>query len=373
MTRQRRAAPDAIRIGTAHSRPGHLTYGTFDAVRLPTGEMDAFPVIIAQGTRPGPVLWLTANIHGSEYDGLAAIHQLLAPELVEQLSGTVVAIPTLSPAGLRTGERSPYYLRGKDPNRLFPGPDFDSAGNAHHPSALEIAYARLFEHIRATADYLIDLHDYGISAIPFAFRDPVIYRAPREKAAAQKLQQTLGAMLDALGLTVVNEYVSDEYLKMNLHRSVSGAALNTARIPAVTVEIGGQRMVNVVNVRAVVTGIRNVMRWAGMLPGPREPITGVPVLDLGYPVRRTTHPRVPQACIVQHLVQPGDRVQAGDPLARMVDIYGRPTGPDNGLLRSSHDGFVIGLFPGIAFYPNDAILGLAIRDNSELIIQVSQR
>ena len=373
MTDQHRDSPDPIQIGTAHSRPGQLAYGVFDAVKLPTGEMDAFPVIIAQGTQPGPVLWLTANIHGSEYDGLAAIHRLLEPELVEQLAGTVVAIPTLSPAGLRTGERSPYYLRGKDPNRLFPGADFDNSDDAHHPTALEMAYARLFERIQATADYLIDLHDYGASAIPFAFRDPVLYRTPRDKAVAQKLQKTVGSMLDALGLTVVNEYVSDEYLKMSLHRSVSGAALNTARIPAVTVEIGGQRMVNVVHVNAVVTGIRNVMRWAGMLPGTREPITGVQVVDLGYPVRRTTHPRVPQACIVQHLVQPGDTVRAGDPLARMVDIYGRPTGSDNGLLRSSYDGFVIGLFPGIAFYPNDAILGLAIRDDSELIIQVPQR
>ena len=364
--------PASIQIGTAHSQPGHITYGAFDAVKLPTGETDAFPVIIAQGAESGPVLWLTANIHGSEYDGLAAIHHLLVPELVSQLSGTVVAIPTLSPAGLRTGERSPYYLRGKDPNRLFPGLDSGSSNNSQQPSALENAYARLFERISATADYLIDLHDFGIDAIPFAFRDPVFYRTSREKTVAQKLQQTIGAMLDALGLTVVNEYVSDEYLKLNLHRSVSGAALNTARIPAVTIEIGGQGMVNMTHVRAVAAGIRNVMRWAGMLPGPREEIAGVPVLDLGYPVRRTTHPRVPQACIVQHLVRPGDVVQAGDPLVRMVDIYGQPVGPDDGLLRSAHDGFVIGLFPGIAFYPNDAVLGLAIRDTSDLIIQLPQ-
>ena len=72
MTDQHRDSPGPIQIGTARSRPGQLAYGVFDAVKLPTGEMDAFPVIIAQGTQPGPVLWLTANIHGSEY-GLAAI------------------------------------------------------------------------------------------------------------------------------------------------------------------------------------------------------------------------------------------------------------------------------------------------------------
>ena len=174
---------------------------------------------------------------------------------------------------------------------------------------LEMASRRLFERIRIRR-LPIDLHDYGASAIPFAFRDPVLYRTPRDKVVAQKLQKTVGAMLDALGLTVVNEYVSDEYLKMSLHRSVSGAALNTARIPAVTVEIGGQRMVNVVHVQAVVTGIRNgalggdvarhasrspAFRWSSRLPG-------------------AAHHASPRAPGVHRPAsgQPGDTVRAGD-------------------------------------------------------------
>lgn len=362
----------SIRIGTAHSRPGEIVYGAFEAVPLPTGGADSFPVIIAQGqSGPGPVLWLTANIHGAEYNGVAVIHHLLTPDLLTHLRGTVIAIPTLSPAGLRVGQRSPYYLNGKDPNRLFPGlPGTDEHEDAHPPSAVELAYARLFEQIDATADYLIDLHDFGINAIPFAFRDPVFYRAPRDRPIAVRLQKTVGEMLTALGLTVIHEYTSERYLKLSLHRSVSGAALNRARIPAITIEIGGQRAVNVSYVQAVVVGIRNVMRWAGMLPGPTEPLPPVPVIAPDYPVRRTTHPRVPQACLVHHLVRPGDWVRAGDPVARMVDIYGRPLGDDGGLLRTEFDGFVIGLFPGMAFYPNEAILGLAIRDHSDLVIQV---
>jgi predicted deacylase len=361
-----------IQIGTAHSQPGEIVCGEFDAVPLPTGGSDSFPVIIAQGhTAAGPVLWLTANIHGGEYNGLATLHQLIRPDLLAQLTGTVIAIPTLNPAGLRIGERSPYYLRGKDPNRLFPGlVGSEDEDEGVSPSALEIAYERLFELVDATADYLIDLHDYGIRAIPFAFRDPIFYREARDKPVARKLQRTVGEMLDALGLTVVNEYASDKYLQMNLHRSVSGAALNRARIPATTIEIGGQLTVNVSSVQAVVVGIRNVMRWAGMLPGSYEPMPDVPIMRPGFPVRRTTHPRVPEACIVHHLVRPGDTVRAGDAVARMVDIYGRPVGSEDGLLRADYDGFVMGLFPGIAFYPNEAVMGLAIHDDGDLIVQV---
>jgi uncharacterized protein len=365
-----------IQIGTAYSEPGKLVYGTFDAVPLPTGGSDVFPIIIAQGeSDTKPVLWLTANIHGGEYDGVAVIHHLLTPELLGHLNGTIVAIPTLNPAGLRTGERSPYYLNGKDPNRLFPGlPNVDTPEQSAPPSALEAAFARLFEHIDATADYLIDMHDYGIQAIPFAFRDPVFYREPRDRPSAVRLSHGVDSMLTALGLTVVNEYGSGNYLSMSLHRSVSGAALHRARIPAITIEIGGQRVINTAHVGAVVIGIRNVLRWAGMLPGPAEPLPpDVPVLSPGYPIRRTTHPRVMQACIVHHLVRPGDTVYAGMPVARMVDIYGRPVGNDSGLLHSAYDGFVLGLFAGAAFYPNEAILGLAIRDNSELVLPIPGR
>lgn len=364
-----------IVIGTAKSTPGTLVYGEFEAVPLPTGGADSFPVIIAQGQNAdGPVLWLTANIHGGEYNGIATVHRIVTDELLRELTGTIVAIPSLNPAGLRTSERSPYYLHGKDPNRLFPGsPDLEATQANASPLALEVAYARLFERIDATADYLIDLHDYGIQSIPFVIRDPVFFREPRDRASAVKLQEAVGAMLDTMGLTVVNEYASKRYVEMDLHRSVSGATLNRARIPAVTVEIGGYRQVNHANVNAAVAGIRNIMRWAGMLPGKPEPIVDAPVIKPAYAVRRATHPRVPAACIVHRLVTPGNPVTPGEPVARMVDMHGRPVGTDDGLLRSEHEGFVLGTFAGIAFYPNEAVFGLAIRDSSSLVVQVPRR
>jgi predicted deacylase len=361
----------SLLIGTAHSKPNSIVYGTIEAVPLPTGSTESFPVIVAQGkSSSGPVLWLTANIHGAEYDGIAVIHGLLTSDLLSKLTGTIVAIPTLSPAGLLDSERSPHYLHGKDPNRLFPDlPILEESNDAEPLSAMELAFARVFERIDATADYLIDLHNYGIRSIPFAFRDPIFYREPRDRPVAAKLQHTLGDMLDALGLTVVNEYPSDKYLKSNLHRSVSGSALNRARIPAVTIEIGGQRTVNTLFVQAVSTGIRNVMRWAGMLPGPFELMPDIPVIRPGFPVRRTTQPHVSEACLVHYLVEPGDRLETGDPVAKMVDIYGKPVGPEGGLLRTGSDGFVLGLFPRIAFYPNEPIMGLAVRDDSDLVVQ----
>src|SRR5437764_785966 len=143
-----------LEIGSACGQPGQLTYGMLEAVGLPSGGSDNFPIIIAQGPYDGPVLWLTASIHGAEYTGIQVIHQLMTAELVEHLHGAVVAVPTLNPAGLRTVDRSAYYLRGQDPNRLFPAPPRRVVATPDFPtSALELAYQRLFEHITRTGDY----------------------------------------------------------------------------------------------------------------------------------------------------------------------------------------------------------------------------
>jgi predicted deacylase len=359
-----------LEIGSAKGQPGSLSYGTLEAVPLPSGGLDVFPIIIAQGEQDGPVLWLTASIHGAEYTGIIAIHQLLTPDLVRHLRGAIVAVPTLNPAGLRTLERAAYYLPGQDPNRLFPMPAPKRSPLAVEGPLppLELAYQRLFKHITDTADYLIDLHNFPIGAIPFALRDPVYYRGVRDRIAAQQLQSRVGEMLSAFGLTIINEFASADYLKKNLHRSVSGAALNTSHIPSFTAELGGYLTVDPAIVAATVTGLRNVLRWAGMLDGPPEPITTVRTISTGYPLRRTQHPFAPHSGIVHYLVKAGDMINSGDPVARLTDIFGRPVGDDEGLVRTETGGLVLALLHGAICYQNDPLLSLAIRDDSDLVL-----
>ncbi|GAB4435511.1 MAG: succinylglutamate desuccinylase/aspartoacylase family protein [Anaerolineae bacterium] len=364
-----------LEIGTAKGQPGRLAYGAVDAVPLPTGDFDRFPIVIAQGREPGPTLWLTASIHGNEYTGLAVLHRLLDDDLARRLRGAVVAAPTLNPAGLRAGTRSAYYLGGADPNRLFPAPPLagEAEGDATEPpSALESAYRRLFDVIRGTADYLIDLHCASIASIPFAFIDPVFYREggdgpDGDKATTNRLYETVQGMAEAFGLSVIREFVSREYLSKKLHRSVSGALLNLAHIPAFTAELGSSFVVDRAARDAAVAGLRNVMRWAGMLDGPMEPVAGVPIIRPGYPVRRMVHPRVPCSCIVHYLVNPGDAVRQGQPVAELRDIYGRPA-TDDGLLRTDHDGHVLAVFNGALFFENEAIMTLAVSDEREMVL-----
>jgi predicted deacylase len=169
-------------------------------------------------------------------------------------------------------------------------------------------------------------------------------------------------MIGAFGHTIINEFPPEKYIDDKLHRSTSGAALLVGRIPAFTVELGTGHMPDPAIVTAAAAGTRNVMRWAGMLDGDFEPIGGIEVVDAGFPVRRRSTPRVDRECVVVHRVAPGDRVKTGDLVAEMRDVWGRPL--EDGVLRSEYDGFVVGRAQGIFFYPGDAVLGMAIRDDA---------
>jgi predicted deacylase len=259
----------------------------------------------------------------------------------------------------------------KDPNRLWPDgkPEKPQDPDKAPPSSLEQAYERLFDELAASADLLIDYHCSWIGSISFSFRDRVLYRgdqdAERYKAEAEALADRQDQMLRAYGHTIVNEFPVEKYIEEKLHRSTSAAALLLAKVPGFTVELGSGEMPDPAIIAASATGTRNVMRWAGMLDDAPEPIDGIQVVDPGFPVRRRGTPRVQEACIVYHLVKPGDLVKAGDPVAKVLDVWGRPLG--DGLLRAEYDGFVMGRSHGIYFYPGDAVLGMAVRDDAPLV------
>jgi len=357
-----------LHIGTARPQAGKLTYGTFDLFEHPTGGKDALPVVIAQGDPSGPTFWLTAGIHGPEHVGLQVIHQLLTRELIKRLHGTIIAIPALCPGGLLTKQRHPYYHDG-DPNRLFPdGKPRQEDLDENPPSVLELAYARLFDVIRGTEPVgWIDLHNAWTNSVSFIFRDRVLYRddgsareTKQRKGEADKLDGLLSQMCEAYGHPVVNESPPKHYLAQKLHRSTTASAVSVARFPALTMELGTGLMPDPDIVRASQVGLRNVFRWAGMLEGEREPITGIKLPRPGYPCRHRDTPRVSVPCIVRHLVEPGDIVKTGDDVGEVRDIWGRPVGEK--VLKSVYDGWVMGRHHGIVQYPGSPLYCMAIRD-----------
>lgn len=136
--------------------------GTRRTVDLPVSVLsDHTPVTMSvhvlHGRRPGPVLFVSAAIHGDEVIGVEIARRLLkapqleAPEL-EKLKGTVLVIPIVNAFGFLNHSR--YLPDRRDLNRSFPGSQRGSLAGR---------LANLFmSEIVNRADYGIDLHSAAI-------------------------------------------------------------------------------------------------------------------------------------------------------------------------------------------------------------------
>ena len=315
--------------------PGELAHGWFELAALSTGHVERLPVTILHGRAPGPVLWLTANIHGDEVTGLSVVHALVGADLLSELRGTIVAIPTLNPAGLHTRRRESFLDR-RDPNRLFPGFPDEPGADHERPSVLEVGYARLFAELRRED----------------------------ERPEALELARRLEQVCAWTHLPIVNEVPARRYLDAKLHRSTSGAALLQAKIPAITVELGLTGGVDPAARAIGIAAVLNVLRGAGMLPGQPAPIAGLRVPPLPFPVMRDLVPRARATGILHYLVEPGDVVRIGDRLATLSDIHGRPFA--GGEILAEHDGWILALPRGAVCFEGEAVVHMAVRDDGPL-------
>ncbi|MGM0683024.1 MAG: succinylglutamate desuccinylase/aspartoacylase family protein [Halobacteriota archaeon] len=385
-------------LGTASAEPGEVARGWLDVAELPTGTAERLPVVVANGPEDGPTLWLTGGVHGDEATGVAVVQDAvtaLAVEALAALAGTVVAVPVVSPAGLRRNARETYYA-DEDPNRHFPDADAESA---RPPKLQERIDARLYAAMTGetvedaggrdgpdrepvdppvaepagtgvVADALIDCHTAGVGSEPFAIRDRVLFGERRSENDAVALSDELGRLVDAFGFPTVREYPAAEYVEEDLQRSTAGAVLNEAGVPAFTAELGAHSVVDDGLVEAGVAGIAAVAVELGLLAGedvpgsvgePGDYLNPTPV---DFPVRRFRGPTTDVSGLIRHRVAAGDAFEEGDVLADVVAA----TGEERGAISADRDGYVLGRTEGLAVYEGDPTGSLAVRDDGDLVV-----
>lgn len=348
-------------IGTASSSPGELSYGWFEATKLPTGTPECLPVIIAEGSNPGPTLWVTGGLHGDEVTSIATAQDVMTDDLAATLTGNVVCMPILNPAGVRRNHRNSYYHE-EDPNRFFP---YGHADSESPPGVQELIDRRIFDRFSATADALVSLHTGWISERPFTILERVRYGADRSRRSATGLANRSRELAEAFGLPIVNEYDVEIQEEYGLHRSFECAAINTAGIPAIAPELGGPQVVSRRLREVGIEGVRNVMRYLDMLPDEPTPNPEAPDSPVEFPVKRVTGPISPTPGIVRHRIDAGDVIESGDPIADIVS----PHGCVETCVRSDMSGYILGRREGVSVYENDLLVSMAAHDNGELIVE----
>jgi uncharacterized protein len=244
-------APSPYTLGDLEAQPGSQVRG-YCEVNLGTSTV-ALPIAITHGTEPGPVLAVTAGIHGGEYVPMIAVRQFIRDLDPSRMRGTVVASLQSSPVAFqqRLAFRNP--LDGQNLNRSFPG---DPLGG---PTARLAAW--LWEHLLTRADYYVDCH---CGDLPEAL-DPFAGVAPGPDGA---LSEQGRAVADCFDVARIIE-----------ERLEGSAIFQAARagVAAALVEVGGQGRWSQAEADVQREGLLRVAALAGIVPAgggarPRLPL-----------------------------------------------------------------------------------------------------
>ncbi|WP_299624739.1 succinylglutamate desuccinylase/aspartoacylase family protein [uncultured Tenacibaculum sp.] len=192
------------------------------------------PVIIGKGIKDGPVLGITAVVHGNELNGMSVIQRLFNSIDLEKLSGTIIGIPVVNVPSILTNERR--FVDGVDLNRIMPG---DKDGNRS-----KVYANRIVNRIVKNFDYLLDLHTASFGRVnSYYIRADLSSKIAKQLALMQNPQ------------IILNAPPKDGTLR--------GAAADLG-IDAITVEVGDPDKFQKGMIRSSLTGVYNTLSFLKM-------------------------------------------------------------------------------------------------------------
>lgn len=115
----RKGEPQPFELDGTSVDPGTISTVDLPIARLPTGDWVHMPVVVAHGTKRGPVVWLSGAVHGDELNGVEIVRRVVQSLDPTLQSGTVLAVPMVNVFGVTAGSR--YLPDRRDLNRAFPG------------------------------------------------------------------------------------------------------------------------------------------------------------------------------------------------------------------------------------------------------------
>ena len=226
-----------MRIGTCQSSPGTIARGRLKVATY-QGKAVNIPVAIAEGTRPGPTIFISAGMHGDEINGIELLQRFLHRFDAKKLAGTVIFLPVLNVPGFEAQQREvPYDSR--DLNRSFGG----------HGTSLSHRIARtLMAEVVRRCLFGIDLHDSGTDAVLLPH---------------SRVHPGCGGTKE-LGLLFGTEIILDRAGEKGM------LAIESNRhhcLPVLTVEIGGAMIIWDRFLEEGLRGLTNILVAHQMLPG----------------------------------------------------------------------------------------------------------
>jgi predicted deacylase len=278
------------------------------------------PIHVWRAAAPGPIVFVTAAVHGDEVNGTGIVRALILDPPFKLETGALVLAPVVNMLGFDRHAR--YLPDRRDLNRCFPGFAGGSLAGRYA--------ATVFHEIVKKCDYGIDLHTAAVRRTNF----------PNVRANLKNPE--VRRIADAFGCELV---INSPGPKGSLRRSASHA-----RCPTIILEAGEVWKIESGVVQYGVRGIRNVLIELGMVNARqiRPPYQAH--------IEKTKWIRAESGGVLQFHVAPGDVVDKGQAIATNATLLGR----EQNVIHSPCGGIVLGMTTLPAVTPGDPICHIAI-------------
>ena len=273
---------------------------------------------IRRAIEDGPVVFVTAALHGDEINGCGAVRQLIQDEEFQLKRGAVVLIPVLN---LPAFERHSRYLPDRrDLNRSFPGSvDGSLAGR--------MAFT-IFNEIVTRCDYGIDLHTASVRRTN--------YPTVRGNMTDPKVRR----IAEAFGSEII---INNKGPKNSFRREACDAGC-----PTIIMEGGEVWKVEPGIVETAVRGIKNVLSELDMIGDIQESPAYQIVIE------KSKWVRAERGGFLDFHISPGDVVLKDQALATNTTILGE----GQSTLLAPYDGVVMGMTSLPSISPGEPVCNL---------------
>lgn len=307
-------------IGNMIVKPGTKVAGELPLVKLVTGNQISIPLYIFNGNTPGPVIWISAAIHGDEVGGVEIIRQVIEKINPKKLCGTLITVPIVNVHGFLNKER--YLPDRRDLNRSFPG-------SAKGSLASRIAYLFMTEIVNK-CDMGIDLHTGSNNRSNY----PQV-RSDLDNPETKRLCEIFGAPV------MVHSKIRDGSLR--------GAASDRGK-KVILYEGGEANRFNYEAIRFAVNGIMRILSDQGMTSSFTEPVEAQCLES-----RNSSWLRAKKSGIAILGSELGEIVQKGQTLGVIHDSLGKRLGR----IIAHSNGLIIGRMMQPLVNQGDAIYHIA--------------
>lgn len=276
-----------ITIGEVTIEPGERRYVDLSIPPLYTHTSVEMPVHVINGKQAGPIMFVTAAIHGDEINGIEIIRRLLATKALNRLAGTLIAVPVVNVYGFVSQSR--YLPDRRDLNRSFPGSEKGSM-------AARLADTLMSE-IVEKCTHGIDLH----TAAEGRANLPQVRVDLEENPELLELAQAFGPPI-----------LLDSPTRSGTLRDVAGS------LPLLLYEAGEALRFDEVAIRAGLQGVLRVMRHLHMLPANK----GGERRSKPWVANNSVWMRAPQSGILRSRIPLGGIVEEDMVLGYISDPFG---------------------------------------------------